>query len=61
MEKLSVTFDGARELTGLSYVTLRRLVKDGSIRAARVGRRVLIPIAELKKLTAPGSKRRAGQ
>jgi excisionase family DNA binding protein len=43
-------------MTGLSYVTLRRLVKGRKIRATRIGRRVLIPVIELRKLVGLGAK-----
>lgn len=55
MTKLSVGLEEAQSLTGLSHFTLRRLVKNKKIKAARVGRRVLIPMTELEKLTKPGA------
>jgi excisionase family DNA binding protein len=55
MTQLSVGLAQAEEMTGLSQFTLRRLVKRGKVRAARVGRRILIPMTELERLTKPGA------
>ena len=55
MTKLSVSLQEAQEMTGLSHVTLRRLVKGGKMKAVRVGRRMLLPISELQRLTRPGA------
>jgi excisionase family DNA binding protein len=56
MTKLSVGLEEAQEITGISSHTFRKLVRNGKIKAARVGRRILIPISELKKLVRPGAK-----
>ncbi len=55
MNPLSVGLLQAQEMTGLSQFTLRRYVKGGIIRAARVGRRLLIPTSELERITRPGA------
>jgi excisionase family DNA binding protein len=55
MTKLSVGLQEAQEMTGISHFTFRRMVKHGKIKAVRVGRRVLIPVAELEKLVKPGA------
>jgi excisionase family DNA binding protein len=55
MEKMSVGLQEAGQLTGLSQHTFRKLVHKGKIKAARVGRRILIPVRELEKLTKPGA------
>ena len=55
MVKLSVGLQEAQEMTGVSHFTFRRMVKNGKIRAVRVGRRLLIPITELEKLVKPGA------
>jgi excisionase family DNA binding protein len=55
MTKLSVGLQEAQEMTGISHFTFRRMVKQGKIRAARVGRRVLIPVAELERLVKAGA------
>ena len=54
MKKLTVGLQEAQEMTGISQVTLRRMVGT-QIKAVRVGRRVLIPVAELEKLVKPGA------
>lgn len=56
MTKLSVGLEEAQEITGISSHTFRKLVRNRKIKAARVGRRILIPISELKKLVRPGAK-----
>ena len=61
MTKLSVGLQEAQEMTGISHFTFRRMVKQGKIRAARVGRRVLIPVSELEKLVKPGAASGTGR
>ena len=39
---------------GVSTITLRRLAKAGAIKCVRVGRRVLIPQAEVERVIAEG-------
>lgn len=53
MEKLSVSLDEAAKLTSVSVFTLRRQIKRGSLKVARVGRRLVIPVSELAKLVRP--------
>jgi excisionase family DNA binding protein len=55
MAKLSVGLQEAQEMTGISHFTFRRMVRNGKIKAVRVGRRLLIPITELEKLIKPGA------
>jgi excisionase family DNA binding protein len=55
MTKVTVTLKHAAEMLELSEFTLRRLVKRGKLRAARVGRRVLIPVSEIDRLGKPGA------
>lgn len=55
MTPLSVGLLQAQEMTGISQFTLRRYVNDGTIRGARVGRRLLIPTSELERITQPGA------
>jgi excisionase family DNA binding protein len=55
MTQLSVGLVEAEQMTGLSKHTWRRMVKDGRVRAARVGRRILIPMSELERMTKPGA------
>jgi len=55
MEPLAVDVREAARLTSLSVHTIRAYCgKKGRIRAVRVGRRVLIPIAELERLVREG-------
>lgn len=53
MEKLSVSLAEAEELTSISRFTIRRQIKLGVLNVARVGRRLVIPVAELEKLVRP--------
>lgn len=55
IQKLSVSFDGAEELTGVSQYTFRKMVREGKLRVARIGRRIVIPMSELKRLLEPGA------
>jgi excisionase family DNA binding protein len=61
MTKLSVGLQEAQEMTGISHFTFRRMVKQGKILAARVGRRVLIPVSELERLVKPGAASGTGR
>ncbi len=53
MEKLTVSLDEAAKLTSVSRFTLRRQIKCGNLKVARVGRRLVIPLSELEKLVRP--------
>lgn len=55
-DKAAYSLAEAAALLGVHPVTLRRLIKRGQIKAARVGRRVLIPQAELARLLAGQSE-----
>jgi excisionase family DNA binding protein len=52
--QLACSVDEASEATGLSPWSLRYLMKSGRLGYAKVGRRILIPLAELERPTAPG-------
>ncbi len=54
MEPLAVDVREAARLTSLSPYTIRRYIRKGRIRAVRVGRRVLVPVAELERLARQG-------
>lgn len=55
MEPLAVDIREAARLTSLSPHTIRAYIRKGKrIRAVRVGRRVLIPVAELERLVREG-------
>jgi excisionase family DNA binding protein len=53
MEKLGVSLDEAAKLTSVSAFTLRRQIKCGTLKVARIGRRLVIPVSELEKLVRP--------
>jgi excisionase family DNA binding protein len=55
MSTLTVDFEKAEEMTGVSRFTLRKYVKTGRLKVVRVGRRVVIPISELEKMFSPGA------
>ena len=46
----------AAELTGLSHWTLRQYIRQGKLRAIRIGKRVLIEPSELRRLVEEGRK-----
>jgi excisionase family DNA binding protein len=56
MTQLSVGLVEAEQMTGVSRHTWRMMVKQNKVRAARVGRRILIPMSELERVTKPGAK-----
>jgi excisionase family DNA binding protein len=45
-----VTLTEAAATLGISYSMLRKLVKQGKVSIIRIGRRILIPEAEVEKL-----------
>ena len=49
-ERLTMGLTEASETLGISHWTLRRYIREGKIRAVRIGRRVLVEPAELGKL-----------
>lgn len=49
MQKLTVTVQQARQLTGLSRTTLYKLFSQGKLTPRKVGKRTLILTAELEK------------
>ena len=50
MEPLAVDVKTAAQMTSLSARTIRRYVGLGRLGVVRVGRRILIPVASLKRL-----------
>jgi excisionase family DNA binding protein len=50
MEKICVSLDEAAKLTSISRFTLRRQIEKGALKVTRVGRRLVIPLAELERL-----------
>lgn len=61
MTKLSVGLQEAQDMTGISHFTFRRMVRNGTLKGVRVGRRLLIPVTELEKLVKPGAVSRTGR
>jgi excisionase family DNA binding protein len=55
MNTLSVDYERAEELTGVSRFTLRKYARTGRLKVVRVGRRVVIPMSELERMFAPGA------
>jgi excisionase family DNA binding protein len=51
---LAVSIEEAARLSGLSKYTIRAYERRGLIKATRIGRRVLIPIDELKRVLRDG-------
>jgi excisionase family DNA binding protein len=54
-ERLSVSLEEAGHMVGLSQTTLRRMIRRGELIAARAGRRILIPVSQLRRLARPGA------
>ena len=52
-DPLAVTVQEAKRLTGLSHVTLYKLMKEGRLTHTKVGRRTLVGYASLRDLTTP--------
>jgi hypothetical protein len=61
MTKLAVGFAEAEEMTDISQWTWRRLVNLGTVKAARVGDRIVIPIKELQKIVKAGAAHGTGE
>jgi excisionase family DNA binding protein len=53
-QQLTIGLKEAAELTGLSHWTLRQYIREGRLRAVRIGRRVLIEPSELERLVEQG-------
>jgi len=56
MEQLALGLRQAAEAVGLSHWTLRAYVRQGKIRAVKIGRRILIEPSELQRLVEEGRK-----
>lgn len=55
LEKLAYSFDGAAAATDTSRHFWRKLAKQKKVQVCRVGRRVLIPASELRRITTAGA------
>ncbi len=51
---LAVSLDDAAKMMSVSIYTVRRLVKAGKLRSAKVGRRVVITIREMERFLNDG-------
>jgi hypothetical protein len=49
-----VGVDGAEQMTGVSRWTWRRWAYDGHIASVKLSRRLLIPVAEIRRVLAEG-------
>ena len=49
-QQLAYSADEAATLLSLSKASVHRLINTGAIRAVKLGRRLVIPVAELEKL-----------
>ena len=56
MEQLALGVRQAAEAVGLSHWTLRAYVRQGKLKALKIGRRVLIEPNELQRLVESGRK-----
>jgi hypothetical protein len=61
MTKLAVGFTEAEEMTDIFQWTWRRLVNRGTVKAARVGDRIVIPIKELERIVKAGATHETGE
>ena len=58
-ERLAYTVEEARKLLGLGRGSMYEAVRRGDIGAVRIGRRLLIPKAELQRLLDIGDSKKA--
>jgi len=54
--RLALGLKEAAEAIGLSHWQLRKYIREGKLRAVRLGRRVLVEPAELERLIEEGRK-----
>lgn len=57
MDPLAVDVREAGRLISVSPFTIRRHIKRGLLKAVRVGRRVLVPVAECERIVREGVPR----
>jgi excisionase family DNA binding protein len=53
--RLGLSLAEAEERTGVSRYTLRRMILEGTLKAARFRRRIVIPTKELENLLKPAA------
>ncbi|MDP1916265.1 MAG: helix-turn-helix domain-containing protein [Myxococcales bacterium] len=56
---LLLKFPDAATRLGISITTLREMVARGELRTATVGRRAMVPLAELERVATPDEARAA--
>jgi excisionase family DNA binding protein len=54
---IAVSLREACRLSGLGLATIRRLIREGSLQAPRIGRRVLVTRSSLQQLLEGGETR----
>ena len=54
MEPLAVDVREAARLISVSPFSVRRYIKCGLLKATRIGRRVLVPVAECERIVREG-------
>jgi len=54
MEPLAVDLRQAAALVSVSVYTIRRYVRQGKLRSTRIGRRVVVPLSELRLMMESG-------
>ena len=54
MEQIAIGLKEAAASIGLSHWQLRKYIREGKLRAVRLGRRVLVEPAELQRLIEEG-------
>ena len=61
LRPLAVSLAEAARLVSLSKFTLRRRIKDGRLKATRVGNRWIVPVIELQRFVSDGTSDRERQ
>jgi excisionase family DNA binding protein len=54
MEPLAVDVREAGRLLSVSKYTIRRLIRRGVLQAVRISRRLLVPVAEIERISREG-------
>ena len=61
VSRIAFSVDEAAESLGVSANTVWKLIRDGTLRRVKVGRRTLIPATSLEALVAPEPETHRGQ
>lgn len=51
-QRRALGIKGVAETLSVSADSIRRLIRDGKLRTVRLGRRVLVPVAEVERVLA---------